>query len=180
MKKRLFFDLFLKTRAKFCWYFGRNVFIKSFWFLLTFIQMNFFLAGFCHLEPLCSRSGVNSERPPRKLHRGASEAIMAFVGAGSLDGLRLHFAVVSSPHSQEYCSRYHRLGLSQRRTAQTHCKSWLIFSLLIFDSDFWLRFHIVKLGMIFFSSWAYFQVPNKKVGPNKRVGWSFWANFINK
>ena len=122
MKKRLFFDLFLKTRAKFCWYFGRNVFIKSFWFLLTFIQMNFFLAGFCHLEPLCSRSGVNSERPPRKLHRGASEAIMAFVGTGSLDGLRLHFAVVSSPHSQEYCSRYHRLGLSQRRTAQTHCK----------------------------------------------------------
>ena len=108
--------------------------------------MNLFLAGFSHLEPLCSRSGVNSERPPRKLHRGASEAIMAFVGAGSLDGLRLHFAVVSSPHSQEYCSRYHRLGLSQRRTAQTHCKFWRIF----FTIDFWSQFYIVILKVAFF------------------------------
>ena len=26
----------------------------------------------------------------------------------------------------------------------------------------------------------YSQVPNKQVGPNKRVEWLFWANFINK
>ena len=27
--------------------------------------------------------------------------------------------------------------------------------------------------------WHYSQVPNKQVGPNKRVGWLCWANFIN-
>ena len=59
-------------------------------------------------------SGVNSERPPRKLCRGATEAIMAFVGAASPDGL-LHFAVVS-----RHCSS-HRLGLSQRRRAPAQC-----------------------------------------------------------
>ena len=27
---------------------------------------------------------------------------------------------------------------------------------------------------------TYSQVPNKRVGPNKQVGWLFWANFINE
>ena len=26
----------------------------------------------------------------------------------------------------------------------------------------------------------YSQVPNKQVGPNKRIGWLFWANFMNE
>ena len=26
----------------------------------------------------------------------------------------------------------------------------------------------------------YSQVPNKRVGPNKKVGWLLWANFINE
>jgi hypothetical protein len=26
----------------------------------------------------------------------------------------------------------------------------------------------------------YSQVPIEQVGPNKRVGWIFWANFINE
>ena len=130
------------------------------------LQVNIFLAGFSNLEPLCSRSGVNSERPPRKLHRGASEAIMAFVGAGSLDGLLLHFAVVSSPHSH-HCSRYHRLGLSQRRTAQTHCEIWRIFSLSIFffklSDSIVLRICFWVLAMKF--TWSkYFQKVRKREG----------------
>ena len=69
---------------------------------------------------------VNTERPPRELYRGASEAIMAFV-EDSRDGL-LHFAVVS-----RHCS-HHRLGLSQRRRAPAHCKVWRIFHLFNFST----------------------------------------------
>ena len=30
------------------------------------------------------------------------------------------------------------------------------------------------------NSLSYSQVPNKQVGPNKRVGWIFYVNFIKK
>jgi hypothetical protein len=32
--------------------------------------------------------------------------------------------------------------------------------------------------MFFDRSLAYSQVPIKQVGPNKRVGWIFWVNFL--
>ena len=33
--------------------------------------------------------------------------------------------------------------------------------------------------LIWIYDFLYSQVPNKRVGQNKRVGWLFWANFIN-